>query len=69
MDDLTRWFSVMEVGFTEMLGRPGGKPIMEEQEPTTGDGHIISSIAGTDVVAHHSQPRRAMTIGVVPQSS
>ncbi|KAF8554706.1 hypothetical protein OG21DRAFT_1391290, partial [Imleria badia] len=32
VDDLTRWFSVIEVGFANMLEQSGGDAIAEEQE-------------------------------------
>ena len=60
VDDLTRWFSVIEVGFTNMLEQSGGDAIAEEQEETPTERASFNTIGNAD----HSvrvQPRGALT--------
>ena len=58
VDDLTRWFSVIEVGFANMLEQSGGDAIAEEQEETPTDQASFNAISGAE--SHtHAQPRRA----------
>jgi len=59
VDDLTRWFSVIEVGFATMLEQSGGNAIAEEQEETPTEQASFSAISNADSNVH-VQPRRAL---------
>lgn len=62
VDDLTKWFTVMEVGFATMLEQAGSEPIVEEQEEVIADD-VATAIGSSDAVSSRKPPRRAMTIG------
>ncbi|KAH0827791.1 kinase-like domain-containing protein [Lanmaoa asiatica] len=59
VDDLTRWFSVIEVGFANMLEQSGGDAIAEEQEETPTEQASSKAISGAENNAH-VQPRRTI---------
>ena len=59
VDDLTRWFSVIEVGFANMLEQSGGDAIAEEQEDTPTERASFNSISSTENSVH-DQPRRVL---------
>ncbi|KAF9227433.1 hypothetical protein BS17DRAFT_695950 [Gyrodon lividus] len=64
VDDLTRWLSVVEVGFTNMLQQPGGDAIAEEQEETPTEDGSFTAISDTESDTY-VPPGRAMTIDVL----
>jgi hypothetical protein len=43
VDDLTKWFSVLEVGFTKMLEQAAGDSIAEEQEEAAAEDSYTST--------------------------
>lgn len=57
VDDLTRWFSVVEVGFANILEQSGGDAIAEEQEETPTEPASLNAIGNADSNVH-VQPRR-----------
>ncbi|KAG6372348.1 kinase-like domain-containing protein [Boletus reticuloceps] len=59
VDDLTRWFSVIEVGFANLLEQSGGDAIAEEQEETPTEQASFNVVSNADNSAH-VQPRRAV---------
>lgn len=59
VDDLTRWFSVIEVGFANMLEQSDGDAIAEEQEETPTEQASFSALNNADSNVH-VQPRRAL---------
>lgn len=59
VDDLTRWFSAIEVGFANMLEQSGGDAIAEEQEETPTEQAPFNAINNADSNVH-VQPRRAL---------
>lgn len=58
VDDLTRWFSVIEVGFANMLEQSGGDVIAEEQEETPTEQASFNAIGSAESNTH-APPRRA----------
>ncbi|KAF9241511.1 Pkinase-domain-containing protein [Melanogaster broomeanus] len=62
VEDLSRWFSVIEVGFANMLEQPGDDAIAEEQETPRDDGSFTATSDGESSV--HVPPRRALTTDV-----
>lgn len=64
VDDLTKWFTVMEVGFAAMLEQAGSESIVEEQEEAIAEeSRIAMASSSSDAVSARKPPRRAMTIG------
>jgi len=59
VDDLTRWFSAIEVGFANMLEQSGGDAIAEEQEETPTEQASFNAISNGNSNVH-VQPRRAL---------
>ncbi|KAI6008583.1 hypothetical protein EDC04DRAFT_2581945 [Pisolithus marmoratus] len=62
VDDLTKWFGVLEVGFANMLEQPPSDSIEEEQEESAA---IIDETGPNNIVRH--PPQRSMTVGAIPQ--
>lgn len=61
VDDLTRWLSVIEVGFANMLEQAGGDTIAEEQEETPTEKASFNAIGNAESSVH-DQPRRALAM-------
>jgi len=52
VDDLTRWFSVIEVGFASILEQSGGDAIAEEQEETPTERASFNAIGDAESNVH-----------------
>lgn len=67
VDDLTKWFSVLEVGFANMLEQSPSDSIEEEQEEPMAENKFVAAI--DEIVPNKHPPQRSMTIGAIPQLS
>lgn len=68
VDDLTKWFGVLEVGFANMLEQPLSDSIEEEQEESMAENQSIATVDETspiNIVRH--PPQRSVTVGAIPQ--
>lgn len=59
VDDLTRWFSVIEAGFANILEQSGGDAIAEEQEETPTEQASFNAVSNAESSVY-DQPRRAL---------
>lgn len=57
VDDLTRWFSVIEVGFANMLEQSGGDVIAEEQEEMPTEQASFNTVGSAESNTHAQSGR------------